>query len=133
MESKLKYLEMIQNIISRMANNSFFLKGWSVTVVSALFALASANSDRRFAGIAMIPVLMFWILDAYFLRQERLYRKLYDAARKLDEKSIHFSMDTSEYGSDITSWARVVLSQTLLIFYGTMLIAVFGAILFLLT
>ena len=34
MENKIKYLEMIQSVINRMANNSFCLKGWTVTLVS---------------------------------------------------------------------------------------------------
>ena len=65
MESKLKHLEMIQAVVNRMANNSFLLKGWSVTLVSALLALAAANSDRRFVFVAVLPLLMFWLLDAY--------------------------------------------------------------------
>ncbi len=81
MESKLKHLEMIQAVVNRMASNSFLLKGWSVTLVSALLALAAANSDRRFVFVAVLPLLMFWLLDAYFLRQERLFRKLYDKVR----------------------------------------------------
>ncbi len=41
MEAKLKHLEMIQGVVNRMASNSFQLKGWSVVLVSALFALAA--------------------------------------------------------------------------------------------
>jgi len=36
MEAKLKHLEMIQDVIKRMASNSFLLKGWSLTLVVAL-------------------------------------------------------------------------------------------------
>ena len=35
MEKKIKHLEMIQAVIVRMGNNSFLLKGWSVTLISA--------------------------------------------------------------------------------------------------
>jgi hypothetical protein len=35
MGDKIKHLEMIQAVISRLANNSFLLKGWSITLVSA--------------------------------------------------------------------------------------------------
>ena len=38
---KLKHLEFIQGIITRMANNSFMLKGWAVTLVAGIFALSS--------------------------------------------------------------------------------------------
>lgn len=37
MEEKIRHLEMVQGIINRMAGNSFFLKGWMVTLVTAFF------------------------------------------------------------------------------------------------
>src|SRR5690242_13198261 len=80
-EYKLKHLEFIQSIVNRMASNSFLLKGWSVTLVAALFALAAKDSDKKYIVVAYFPVLVFWILDAYFLSQERQFRKLYDAVR----------------------------------------------------
>jgi len=48
MEIKLKHLEMIQGIINRMAGNFFLLKGWCITLISALFALAANNSNPFF-------------------------------------------------------------------------------------
>ena len=80
-ESKLKRLEFIQAIISRMANNSFLLRGWVVTLVVALFALEKSSSNGRFLFIANYPILIFWLLDGYFLSQERLFRALYDTVR----------------------------------------------------
>jgi hypothetical protein len=124
MESKLKHLEMIQAVINRMASNSFLLKGWSVTLVSALLALAAANSDRRFVFVAALPLLMFWLLDAYFLRQERLFRKLYDKVRTLDGSAIDFSMNTAPHVKETASWIGVMFSRTLLIFYGALAIGV---------
>ncbi len=85
MESKIAYLQMIQAVIARMAGNSFLIKGWSVTLVAALFALAAANTNALFVYLAYFPSFMFWALDAYFLRQERLFRKLYDDVRASDE------------------------------------------------
>ena len=120
MESKLKHLELIQAVVNRMANNSFLLKGWSVTLVSALLALAAANSDRRFVFVAVLPLLMFWLLDAYFLRQERLFRKLYDKVRKLDANAIDFSMNTAPHVAETASWIGVMFSRTLVIFYGAL-------------
>jgi len=89
LENKLKHLEFIQSVISRMSGNSFLLKGWSVTLVAALFALAAKDSDRKYIVVAYFPVLVFWILDAYFLSQERLFRNLYDSVRaKKEDESI---------------------------------------------
>ena len=124
MEKKIKHLEMIQTIVNRMASNSFLLKGWCVTLVSALLALASKDSNTKFILVAYFPVMMFWILDSYFLWQERLFRKLYDKVRVTDEGAIDFSMNTSTLVEQTAPWARVAFSITLVLFYGTMIGAV---------
>lgn len=58
-ESKLKHLEMIQGIINRMASNSFALKGWAVTLVAGIFALASKDTDKIYFLIAYVPIVVF--------------------------------------------------------------------------
>ena len=123
MEAKLKHLEMIQAIISRMAGNSFLLKGWSVTLVAALFALAVKDANVRYVYLAYFPCIVFWILDGYFLWQERLFRNLYNKVRMLTETDIDFSMDTSEF-KKIRSWQDSIFSITLRIFHGTVIGAI---------
>lgn len=58
-ENKLKHLEMIQGIINRMASNSFALKGWAVTLVAGIFALASKDTDKIYFLIAYVPIVVF--------------------------------------------------------------------------
>ena len=67
-------LKLIQDIIKRMAFNSFMIKGWAVTLVVVTLLL---KGDKFQVLIAFIPLGVFWFLDAYFLQQERLYRELY--------------------------------------------------------
>jgi len=124
MERKLAHLQMLQAIISRMAGNSFLLKGWSVTLVAALFALAADKANVYFVYLAYFPVVMFWCLDGYFLRQERLFRGLYDRVRNTPEEQIDFSMDTGVVSAQIADWFTVCLSSTLLLFHGTVLTSV---------
>lgn len=124
METKIAHLNMIQGVINRMANNSFLLKGWSITIVSALFALAAQDKGQQFLYLSLLPCLMFWGLDGYFLWQERLYRKLYQAVSNKEENSIDFSMNATIYKQDVDCWLRVVLSRTLLAFHGTILAVV---------
>lgn len=45
----------------------------------------------------IVTALVFWILDGYFLSQERLCRDLYNHVRKLKEEEMDFSMDMSEF------------------------------------
>src|SRR3990172_207286 len=107
---------MIQAIITRMSVNSFLLKGWSVVLVSALFALAAGDPEARFVSLAYFPAVAFWILDGYFLWQERLFRTLYDRVRTMPAADVNFSMDTSVVRADVRGWSAVVFSKTLLIF-----------------
>lgn len=124
MESKLKHLEMIQGVINRMAGNSFLLKGWSVTLISALFALAAKDSNQFFIYLAYFPCLAFWSLDGYFLWQERMYRKLYQEVTKTSPELIDFNLNATKYKSDVDSWCCVCFSVTLRMFHGV----IFGVI-----
>jgi hypothetical protein len=124
MENRLAHLQMLQAIIARMASNSFFLKGWSVTLTSGLFALASNKSNGVSVNVAFLPVLMFWALDGYFLRQERLFRRLYDAVRARAIDNIDFSMDITPVSGQVSGWAGVCLSSTLLLFHGVLFLTV---------
>lgn len=121
MEKKHAHLEMIQGVVNRLSHNSFLLKGWSVVLISALFALAAGNSNVLFIYLSYFPSIAFWILDGYFLWQERLFRSLYDLVRHKNEEEIDFSMDTSIVLDKVDSWSCVVFSKTLLIFHGTVL------------
>lgn len=126
MEKKLKHLELIQGVINRMAHCSFLLKGWSVILVSGLFALAAKDSNLLFIYLAYLPIIAFWILDGYYLYQERLYRKLYSHVRKLDAKDINFEMNASTFkGVDKATWPESILSKTMLLFHGILIVTVF--------
>lgn len=97
MENKIKHLEMIQGVINRMASNSFKLKGWAVTLAAGIFALASKDADKRYFLVAYVPVIVFWVLDSYYLLQERLYRDLYNDVRLKSQAETDFSLNASEY------------------------------------
>ena len=118
MENKRKHLEFIQGAISRMAGNLFFLRGWTITLIAALFAFFVKDTNTDFIFVVYFPVIIFWILDGYFLSQERLFRALYNHVRKLDEKEINFSMNTNKYNEDKRNgWLCSMFSSTLLFFY----------------
>jgi hypothetical protein len=112
MEKKLKHLEFIQNIISRMNSNSFLIKGWAITLFSALFTLANINLATDFIFISQISILLFWLLDGYFLSQEKQYRELYIDVSKKSEDQIDFLMDVSNYNNGKNSWRFSIFSKT---------------------
>lgn len=126
-DEKQKHLEFIQNAINRMAQNSFLIKGWTVTLVAALFALAAKDSNQNFVIVAYFPVIIFWILDSYYLYQERLFRKLFDVIRL--QQNVDFSLNTKTYDGGFCDWIDAFFSKTIIIFYlsiiATLLIVVF--------
>jgi hypothetical protein len=110
-------LKIIQDIIKRMAFNSFMLKGWAVTLVVATLLL---KGDKYQVLIAFIPLVIFWFLDAYFLQQERLYRELYKwvVANRLNSEEHLFDMNAYRFKDMVQSKLRIMFSITLGWFYG---------------
>jgi hypothetical protein len=109
-----KYFELLQTVIARLAGNSFSIKGWAVALVAVLGGFAAKDADPRFVFALWLPALCFWGLDAFYLRQEKLFRKLYDAAIKPGSSIVVFSMDTKSYEADVPGIVRVALSRTVL-------------------
>lgn len=116
MENKRKHLEFVQGVIGRMANTSFLLKGWSITVLAGLFALSTTEEKVAALVLAIVFAIIFWLLDSFFLWQERMYRLLYDDVRQKEEPQIDFSMDASRFSS-ACKWYKAPFSITLWPFY----------------
>lgn len=122
-DGRIKHLEFIQSAIARLAGHSFLAKGWALTASAALYGLAISRDNPWLALAASGLNVAFWWLDGFFLRQERLFRCLYDDARKPDSGVELFSMNTQAYQSDAyTSARKVLFSHTLRVFYGSLLI-----------
>lgn len=130
MENKIKHLELAQSVMNRMANNSFMLKGWAVTLISGIFVLSEKDTDKLYFLVAYIPIIAFWGLDAYYLLQERLYRSLYDKIRKTDEDKIDFSLKTTvqEFNSAGNAYCSCLCSKTEIWFYLPLAIVCAGVI-----
>jgi len=116
-DEKIAYLGFIQNIVQRMNANSFLLKGWTITLIAGLFALAAGDSQRLFVYVSYLPLFGFWYLDGFFLRQERLLRRLYIEAAANVSAPVSFSLDVSEFEKIEETLFSVTLSNTLVYFY----------------
>jgi len=124
MDQKIKHLEFIQEVINRLSTNSFLLKGWSVVLVSALFALSAHNSSGKFILLSFLPAIIFWGLDGYFLNLERKYRILYDKVREKDPKEIDFSMSIKGIEFGFGSWVKATFSRSLIPFHGVLILSI---------
>ena len=77
--TRLKYLGIIQSVVTRMAANEFTTRKWSVALGSALIGwTVSRNAYPKHALVAAIPSSCFWLLDAYYLSQERCFRYIFE-------------------------------------------------------
>ncbi|QKW34826.1 hypothetical protein HUT06_12970 [Actinomadura sp. NAK00032] len=124
---QVKHLEFIQAVVTRLGNGSFLIKGWTLTLVAAFLGVSLSSPKWRVTAVALVPVLGFWLVDAYFLRQERLFRKLYDQARIPGGPVEVFSMNTAPYAGEV-KWPQVVGSTTLRGFYGTLVLIIVAVV-----
>jgi hypothetical protein len=120
-EKKLKHLEFIQNAITKMGNNSFLIKGWLITIVSALYALSAKDANNNYLIITYLAIPTFWLLNGYYLSQERKYRALYDIVRLKNENQIDFNMDTTTYNNGKNTILSALFSISIFPLYLTML------------
>lgn len=127
-----KHLELILNVVERHARNSFVLKGWSVTLVAAVFLLAVRGVEPALAMAAgLLPSLTFWALDAYYLRQERMFRALYNQIRKAEPNPAErFSLDARPFASQVPGWFRTLGATPVLWFHAAVLAVVIVALAF---
>ncbi|CAC9968668.1 hypothetical protein [uncultured Gammaproteobacteria bacterium] len=118
-EQVVRHLEITQGVINRLANNSFLIKGWSMAILAAaILFIARSNSiySEYLILTFLIPIFGFWLLDGYFLWQERLFRGIYDDVRQ--QETTDFKMNVpAQFKKANNKWRDSVYSLTLGIFY----------------
>lgn len=91
-QNKIKHLEMIQNVINRLSNNSFYIKGWAITIFIAILSLLKISDSAIYAKLCIFSILLFFYLDTYYLFLERRFRELYKETLSKTEEAIDFKM-----------------------------------------
>jgi len=120
-DHRVKHLEFIQAVVGRLGNDAFLVKGWALTVAAAFIGFGVSSHNWGLALASVVPTITFWGLDAYFLRCERLFRRLYAKVRRKDTDVEPFFMDaTSERfidslseDDDVGSWGKTLKRRTL--------------------
>jgi len=123
-EFYLKEIDLIQNIINRMSNNSFLIKGWALTLVVGSMVLSTDPQHRLYA---FLPCIAFWYLDVFYLQSERHYRKLYEwvIINRPNNKEKQFDLNAKgRFGKDVSSKLRIMFSDSILPFYGTIFLLI---------
>jgi CDP-diglyceride synthetase len=119
-ENKRQYLEFIQNIITRMNSNSFMIKGWTITIVSALLVLFATIKVDSLYIITILPIILFWVLDAYYLQLERKFRSLYNNVIQNHVSVVLYSMNIEEpsiKNNHKNKYWNLITSKTIWPFY----------------
>ena len=77
MDDVRQYLQMLQDIINKMASNSSNYKAWAITLFTAMAALMiGVEVMRQWMWIILFPIVLFYFIDAYYLGLEKDYRNL---------------------------------------------------------
>ena len=117
MTEKTEHLNMIQGVITRMANNSLQIKCWAIAVTTAFIAL----SGDWVTFIALIPIVLFCVLDARYLSLEKGYRGLYNDVKARDESAIDYSMENDDYRPGLMETTK---TWSILPFYAVLIVTV---------
>lgn len=119
--ARIEHLKIVQTIIARMGSNSFAVKAGSLTIVAGLLAITFGINSSAIPAVGVIPIFMLWCLDAFYLRQERLFRRIYDKVRVGPAPEIgspeYFSMNTQYFQSNEKGLLSTIFSKTLPLFY----------------
>lgn len=117
-----------------MAQNSFYIKGWLIAILIAIIALFSEDMDKKplyliIAGMSFL----FWYLDGYYLKMERMYRWKYDWVIKNRINTLEFSYDLNPHNKKMwlledgkekeePNTFRVMFTTSLIPFYFSIII-----------
>lgn len=115
------HLTITQGVIQRMAENSRSCKMWCVTLVAAILFLVARTAEPQHALIALIPTLLFAILDAYYLALERAFRNSFNSfVEKVHAETVNVSdlYIVNYQGSKLRGFLRAMFkSFSILPFY----------------
>lgn len=118
-EDRRKHLEIVSNVIGRMASSSAAAKGWSITVTGAAFGVAFVRSSWYLFGLGVAALLVFAVIDGLYLHNEKKFRDLYDAIVDNKVKPLSMKFD----GIATRSVNKSYLSWSVLGFYGPLVLA----------
>lgn len=124
-----EYFSIIQNVITRMAQNSFLIKAWSATLLAAIIVLTYSIINLLIFGVLLLIIIMFWYLDSYYLKLERLYRRLYNS--KVEEYNdlskrnnmVLFELNYKTFIKEEQKVLRIMISKSEALFYIPLIIS----------
>ena len=135
-----KEIDLVQGCISRMAQNSFVIKGWTITLIAVALALLPEKFDAKLlCGISIVATTCFWYLDAFYLKMERLYRLKYQwlIANRLETDEYCYDLNPHNSKMRLPNEEKepcifkIMITKTLLPIYGSIILFTLIALVYL--
>lgn len=127
---RIKHMEMVQAVVARLGGNGFVVKGWAITVAGAFQGFSVTRENGWLALVGILPTVLFWFLDASFLRSERAFRVLFERVRLGKTDSFFMNATSPEHLSslpeadqDCLTWRRTFLRLSLVAFYAALIVS----------
>lgn len=120
-----KEIDLIQACINRMAQNSFLVKGWMISLVAIIIALLPETVEvdiRVMCIVAFSVTICFWYLDGFFLKMEKLYRRKYAWVIKNRMQTSEFAYDLDPHNCNTWEGENAEPNLITVMFSGTLLV-----------
>lgn len=114
------HLAIIQNVIQRMSTNSTSSKAWCITLVSAILIIVADKSKPQYYWLAILPTILFYLLDSYYLYLEIGFRNSYNTfieklhTKELEKEDLYVVSPTGSFWKRLT---KSLMSFSTLPFY----------------
>lgn len=119
-----KEIDLIQACVTRMAQNSFTVKGLALTCVSIVNAII-VGKCWFIKLVLLLPILVFWWLDAYYLHREKLYRRLYEwvvEQRLKGSDELLMDLNANRFKHEVVGLTTCMFRSPNLAFYGIIIV-----------
>lgn len=118
MLKKQKQLSKIRSKITKLNQNSFVVKGISLTIVIAFLVFIRQLSQFKYAFLLIAGLMLLCILDTHYLQTERRYKKMYELTEDKEEDMIDFDMKITDMQKNKhNSFFVCLFSKSIILFY----------------
>jgi hypothetical protein len=127
-ELRVKHLEMLQALITRMAGYGASFKSYCITVTTAVIGFAFTLHRPAVAALALLPVIAFGVADAQYLRVERRFRGVFNLVRAESWEAMP-SFDINLESAPKHSFLSAITSWSIVWFYAPLAVGVLLSVL----
>ena len=113
LEKRMEQSKAMIFVVSENSRNSVWCKyelNYFTELGKPIYCISKEAIDE--GNICLDKMSDPWFLDAYYLRQEKLFRELYNQISKIDDdEAVDFSMDTSKFKKEVFAIPRLMLTN----------------------